>query len=195
MSTTSPLEVVTMASAKVLDFLAVASFSSSSSTFLVDAVVLVVSVLVLVVSVEVVVEEVESVIDDVVELEAVEDALVLVEVESVIEDDIEVESVIEVEVSDIVSVIVSMVEHSENVPATQESVAVTVEVTVSVIVLVDVNVMERNRALPSAGVSRPDSTRSIMLLMYSWFLGGWTAGCPVDNDTKQTRFRKAFIVS
>jgi hypothetical protein len=114
-------------------------------------------------------EVIESVADEVMlsvmeeVIESVADEVMLSVIESVMEDSIE-------------SVVVDMesvsVMHSVNVPATQDGVTVSVIVTVANDVEVDVRVIETKRALPSAGESMPDSTKSSISLMYAWFFGG-----------------------
>jgi len=179
MSAVCPVEVVMIALAK--------SFKSralSSSTALVEAVVVVSVEVVVAVSVDVVVAE------SVVVAEAV--AEVVVEAVSVV-----AEAVAEV-VVEAVSVVVAEVEvvevHSVNVPDTQEGVTVELTVTVAMEVDVEVNVIETKSALPSAGEFNPESTKSSMSLMYSLFLGGSMGGRLIEKEIKNDSCMKVFIV-
>merc|ERR1719410_1742766 len=112
-------------------------------------------------------------------IESVADEVMLSVIESVIEDSMESVSVM----------------HSINVPATQDGVTVSVIVTVANDVEVDVRVIETKRALPSAGESMPDSTKSSISLMYAWFFGGWMAGWLVERTSQLMKGTSVFIVS
>jgi len=62
-------------------------------------------------------------------------------------------------------------------------------------VVVEVSVTETKRALPSAGEFNPESTTSSMLLMYSWFAGGWMAGWLIERATRQEICKAVLIIA
>jgi len=182
MSAVCPVEVVMIALGKSFN-----SRALSSSTALVEAVVVVSVEVVVAVSVDVVVAvSVAVVVAEVVEVSVVE--VVAVSVAEVV-----VESVAVV-VAESVAVVEVVVVHSVNVPATQEFVMVSLTVTVAMEVDVEVNVIETKSALPSAGEFNPESTKSSMSLMYSLFLGGSMGGRLIEKEIKNDSCMKVFIV-
>merc|ERR1712154_745727 len=102
------------------------------------------------------------------------------------------EEVIESVVDEVMlSVIESVMEDSiESVAA--DGVTVSVIVTVANDVEVDVRVIETKRALPSAGESMPDSTKSSISLMYAWFFGGWMAGWLAERTSQLMKGTSVF---
>jgi len=195
MSAYCPVDAVTIALGKSCQ-----SRALSSSTALVEAVV-VVEVLVVVAEADVVVEAVAVVVAEAdVVVEAV--AVVVAEVDVVVEAVAVVvaEAVADV-VVDAVAVVVAeavpvvVVVHSENVPVTQEAVVVKLVVTVAMDVLVEVRVIDTNRALPSAGEFMPESTKSSMSLMYSLFRGGKMGGRLKERAIKQDSCMIVLIVA